>query len=284
LLFSWLLIIIQDGSRMIISNYCADGLLKIFLFSTFVSMEWIFISYCTKDSDTAFSLCAFLERNGYPCWIAPRDVSSGNYAGEITRALRAARVVLVICSRNANQSDHVKNEVNMAFNQRKVLIPYCLEPDVFDDDMEYYLSTKQQVRATGDKERDFKSIVGMLEFHFRGRKEAPSPAPGAPPASSNTSFQQAFPMNPIGCAVPEVPMPPMPTMPSFKGIPTLFDGIQTPPLADTSAYYVILSGQQQGPYTRRQLQNMLTTGQVNSQTLAWKQGLSTWMFLKDILG
>lgn len=122
-----------------------------------------FISYGNHDRHVAENLCAFLEGRGLRCWIAPRNITSGsNYAGEITRALKSSKAIVVICSREACQSNHVKNEVTVAFNQGIRILPYCLSDNPFDDDLEYYLSSKQQIRSSGNSNKDFEQILNFL--------------------------------------------------------------------------------------------------------------------------
>lgn len=125
-------------------------------------MPHVFISYGSRDRRIAESLCSYLEDRDIRCWIAPRDISSGNYAGEITRALRAADIVVVLCSKTSSQSEHVKNEVTLAFNNAKPILPYCLDDQPFDDDLEYYLASKQRVPASGDITKDFCLIDKMI--------------------------------------------------------------------------------------------------------------------------
>ncbi len=127
-------------------------------------MEYdVFISYGTYDRTVAESLCAYLEDGGLRCWIAPRNIASGsNYAGEITRAVRSVGTVVVICSRKSCHSNHIKNEVTLAFNQNKRILPYCLDDNPFDDDMEYFLSSKQQIRFSGNSKKDFEQIRHIL--------------------------------------------------------------------------------------------------------------------------
>ena len=64
-----------------------------------------------------------------------------------------------------SQSDHVKTEVNLAFNNVKLIIPYCLDSAPFDDDLEYYLSSKQRILSSGDENKDFASIEKILRDH-----------------------------------------------------------------------------------------------------------------------
>ena len=44
----------------------------------------IFISYSSKDEQIANEICAFFEKEGVNCWIAPRNIEVGKeYGGEI---------------------------------------------------------------------------------------------------------------------------------------------------------------------------------------------------------
>lgn len=144
-------------------------------------MSKVFISYGSKNRKVAEGLCAHLEAHGIPCWMAPRDISSGVYAGEITRAIKAADVFIVICSKETRESDHVKNEVNLAVNNAGLILPYCLDDTPFDDDLEYYLSSKQRIISGGVLEKDFQRIEGIIR-DYRGEEAvaAATPAPQSP--------------------------------------------------------------------------------------------------------
>lgn len=132
----------------------------------------VFISYSSQNRDVADKLCHFLEDRGLSCWIAHRNITTGNYAGEITRAVRAADNIVVLCSKKAGKSPHVKNEVTMAFNQNKVILPYFLDDDyVFDDDLEYYLASKQRLSTCGELDKDFLRIYEVLGY--ASTKETP---------------------------------------------------------------------------------------------------------------
>lgn len=49
-----------------------------------------------------------------------------------------------------------------------------------------------------------------------------------------------------------------------------------PPLPTASAYHVAINGQQSGPFDLATLGNMVKSGQLNGDTLVWKQGMSGW--------
>jgi len=59
------------------------------------------------------------------------------------------------------------------------------------------------------------------------------------------------------------------TMQSFQN--------NTPPPLPVSAYFVAINQQQSGPFTITQIQTMIAAGQVNAQTLIWKEGLNNWI-------
>lgn len=126
-------------------------------------MGKVFISYSSKNQKFASELCAYLEQAGIACWMAPRDIpSASNYAGEITRAIKAADDVLLIYSKDSAKSVHVKNEINLAINNAKLILPYCIDDTPYDDDLEYYLSSRQRIVSHGDQKKDFALIRQVL--------------------------------------------------------------------------------------------------------------------------
>jgi hypothetical protein len=42
------------------------------------------------------------------------------------------------------------------------------------------------------------------------------------------------------------------------------------------SYFVVVNGQQTGPFDLNALKQMAAQGQINSETLVWKQGMSQW--------
>lgn len=53
-------------------------------------------------------------------------------------------------------------------------------------------------------------------------------------------------------------------------------GMNTPPPLPTSQYYVAINGQQSGPFTIQQLQQLVAQGQLSASSLVWKQGMGGW--------
>ena len=77
--------------------------------------------------------------------------------------------------------------------------------------------------------------------------------------------QMAGMMNGLGQQTQPQQAPPMP-----GGTPV------PPPMPSATQYTVAINGQQYGPYNMQQMQQMAQSGQINSSTLVWAQGMPQW--------
>ena len=106
----------------------------------------LFLSYASHDSDTANSVCQFLESYGNPCWLAPRDVKPGApYADAIVRAINEAKAVVLVLSGSAVGSDHVAREVERAASKHKTIIAFRIDSAPLNPGLEYFLSNSQWI-------------------------------------------------------------------------------------------------------------------------------------------
>lgn len=111
----------------------------------------IFISYSSKELDTALKVCEFLENNNFKCWIAPRNVEAGgNYATQIVNAIKKCDLLVLLASENTNNSGHVSNEVSIAFDNKKIIIPFKIQDFTFTDEYLYFLGRKHWIEAHSD--------------------------------------------------------------------------------------------------------------------------------------
>lgn len=126
-------------------------------------MGTVFVSYEKHDAALAEDIVAFLEGQGIPCWIAPRDISSGeDYGGEITRAIRNASIVVLVGSDWTRESIHVRNEVGLAFREGLTIIPYCAGDCELGDSLDFFLATTHRVIPTEEKSDDFAAIAELV--------------------------------------------------------------------------------------------------------------------------
>ncbi len=115
-------------------------------------MSDVFISYSSKDKEVADALCAQIEQQGYSCWIAPRDILPGeDWARSINTAITAAKVFIVIYSRNSCESSQVPKEIGIAGARDLSIIPYKIDDTPLSGDFEYYLLGCHWVAAEPSK-------------------------------------------------------------------------------------------------------------------------------------
>ena len=122
----------------------------------------VFISYSSKNSTAAQAICHELEDNGIKCWMAPRDIPVGaKYASVITDAIVSSKVVVLIFSNYAACSVWVESEINIAFSNRKIIIPYKIDTTKYEDFKEFYLllNNRHWIDAYPDFKTRFKELV-----------------------------------------------------------------------------------------------------------------------------
>jgi hypothetical protein len=149
----------------------------------FVVSAPIFISYSSKDQKIAGTIAQALEARGQRCWIASRDVLGGdNFQEAIVRALREAKVMLLVFSANANNSDEIKKELVLAGRHRVTVVPVRVEDVVPSDAFSYELATRQWVDLFQDWESQIEKLVVQVEMILAASTsttagEAPPPRP-----------------------------------------------------------------------------------------------------------
>jgi hypothetical protein len=108
-----------------------------------------FISYASPDKNIADNLCSKLEARGIRVWYAPRDVI-GPYAEAIHKAINSCTHFIVILSQNSFQSQHVLNEIDLAFKKLPNHIkfkPLRIDQSMFTPSFEYYLARQHWMDA-----------------------------------------------------------------------------------------------------------------------------------------
>jgi isopentenyldiphosphate isomerase len=132
-----------------------------------------FISYSSIEIDAAKRICLLLEMGGIHCWMAPRDIQLGSHwAGSITQALRNAKIMVLLFSKNANDSQQVIREVTLAAANRLILIPVKIDDTSPSDDMEYFLSVSHWMDASN---RTLESVTKELITTIRSREQKDIP-------------------------------------------------------------------------------------------------------------
>lgn len=132
-----------------------------------MSKHDIFISYSSVNSSIANDICRQIEENGYSCWIAPRNEQAGtSYGLQITNAIKQAQVVVLVFSEASNKSKHVMNEVGLAFDFDRQIIPVLIDDSEMCEDMQYYLARNHHIKAFEDMKKGVAELVEAIRGYI----------------------------------------------------------------------------------------------------------------------
>jgi hypothetical protein len=108
----------------------------------------VFISHSSADRAVAERACAYLEKNGVACWMAPRDVTPGkNYGAAIIDAIDECEVFVLVLSSQSNKSRQVVREVERAASTDSVILPFRIEDVQPSRDIAFYVSAAHWLDA-----------------------------------------------------------------------------------------------------------------------------------------
>ena len=180
----------------------------------------IFISHSSRDKQIANAICAALEARGLGCWIAHRDVGPRNFGEAIVRAIRAAKVMVLVFTGNANGSDEIKKELVLASQCRLVVIPVRVEDVVPDDAFAYEFATRQWIDLFEEWEPGLDRLTAWITDVLpratpcdEAAPPGPLPRPAAPPCDAPMAPAAAARLAAPAARLPERPAPREPAVP-----------------------------------------------------------------------
>jgi hypothetical protein len=127
----------------------------------------VFVSYARANSAAVVPVIEGAKRDGAVFWMDQKNIGAGDsWAGEIVRAIRDAADVVVMCSKAAFESDHVKREIYLADRYKKRLVPVFIEDATPPEDFEYFFAGVQLLKLfdTPEAERP-QALVAALGAH-----------------------------------------------------------------------------------------------------------------------
>ena len=154
----------------------------------------IFITYSSKDQKVARTICTALENRGLNCWISSRNVKPGqNYQEQIVRAIRASRVMVLVFTVNANNSNEIKKELALASQNNLVVIPVRIEDVAPNEAFAYEFATRQWIDLFEDWEKSMAELVELIAAILNDPPPAdrPKAAPGLPGDTAAPAFFMA---------------------------------------------------------------------------------------------
>ena len=140
----------------------------------------VFISYAHQDKPIAYAACAIVEKTGIRCWIAPRDIAPGEeYAAALSEALESCKAFVLIFSGRANESPHIKREVERAVSRGVPLIPVRIEDIEPNAALKFFVSSVHWLDAMSPPmEQHFERLARTLQAILEKEGESVAARPG----------------------------------------------------------------------------------------------------------
>jgi len=146
----------------------------------------IFISFAGQDLKVAFTLCKALESRGFKCWISSRDILPGeNFQVAIVRAIRTAKMMLLVFTGNSNNSEEMTKELALASQHKLIVVPLRIEDVAPNDAFAYEFATRQWIDFFADWETAINQlserIAQAIPVEAEAAPLAAAPEPLPPP-------------------------------------------------------------------------------------------------------
>src|SRR5947208_15777986 len=124
----------------------------------------IFISFASQDHRVATTLCQALETRGFKCWISSRDIQPGeNFQVAIVRAIRQAKIMLLVFTANSNNSEEMNKELALASQSKLIVVPLRIEDVAPNDAFAYEFATRQWIDFFADWELAIKQLSDRID-------------------------------------------------------------------------------------------------------------------------
>lgn len=123
----------------------------------------VFISYSSKEMETAKRIKDILEINGISCWMAPESIGPGSsYTREIPRGIKECKVLLLLLSEQSQASIWVEKEVERAVSLGKIIIPFEISQCDITDSFDFMLSNVQRWAAYEEMDANLERLVKQI--------------------------------------------------------------------------------------------------------------------------
>ena len=124
----------------------------------------VFISYSSQDQKVVEGICGYLERNGYRCFVAYRDIPRGVvWATAIADAIDASALMVVVFSNSFNVSPQTDREIELASENRMPILTYRVADAEMTGAKRYYLKNLNWIDAFPDPEKAFGKLLDSVK-------------------------------------------------------------------------------------------------------------------------
>lgn len=119
----------------------------------------VYICYDERDLEIAKDVCDTLEDKGLECWLKNRDAGVNHMVDEIMNAIKKAKVMVLLYSKNSKQSNFVNNEVDIAFAEKRSILVYQIDESKLEGGLEFFLRNKPWIEAYPNPQDKYEVLV-----------------------------------------------------------------------------------------------------------------------------
>jgi len=121
---------------------------------------YIFISYSSKERETAQLICEMLEKAGISSWMAPESIPTGaEYTEAIVDAIEGSAGVLLVLSDNSQNSQWVPKELDIAISSEKIIFPIHIDESSIIKKIHFRLTDSQVIEAYGRLDQALEKLI-----------------------------------------------------------------------------------------------------------------------------
>lgn len=133
-----------------------------------MKQNYVFISYSSKNQQSADTVRMLLSNEKIHSWMAPYDIPVGHkYAHVINDAIEGCKCFVLLLTEDSQISEHVEKEVDRAVTYKKPVIAIQLGKVILNSGFKYYLGNSQIVamnHLNSDSEEWIRAISSMKAF------------------------------------------------------------------------------------------------------------------------
>jgi hypothetical protein len=140
----------------------------------------VFISYSSRDVEKVRAIAGKLAENGISVWRDQNCIQGGqSYGEEIVAGIKAAKAILLVCSKASMASKNVRQEIKLGWTYDTPYIPLLIESVSYPEHVEYWLSGTQWIEVLDHPEEVWLPRLLTALGPLLGRAEPAAPPPPA---------------------------------------------------------------------------------------------------------
>jgi len=148
---------------------------------------YAFLSYASADRERALGIADLLEQHQTAVWIDRRSIAGdASWSAEIVRGVRGCTAFVVLCSPASMASENVQQEIQLAWESKRRILPLLLQPMEMPETIAYALAGRQWVELLDRPQQQWlpDALRALTGLGIAATSDAPPPALAPPPPAA----------------------------------------------------------------------------------------------------